>query len=563
MRFRETVSSRALGVLVVWALLSCAAAASPAYAISAGDARTTSFKLQSEGMRLYKEGKYKDAIEAFQQVVNLNLNSFMAFYYLGLSLIADRRYGESVEPLRIALDLQPDYVQAHLALGDACLKQGDTTEARAEYLRALELQPGYAAAFDGLGRLFEVKGDDDQAEQQYRKALEINVAFADAYTHLGDLYLRRNRPGDAIDLFLKAISVRPDFSAAYTRLGVAYAREQMYNDAIAAIRKARTLSPQDPEPYISLAKIYLELQSFRRAEAEIQAALAQDNNSPGAHLVLSDLKRAQEDFGAAIEVLQGLYERGIEDTLMRRAVGDALKRAQKDLARHAALKTATETPPPRAQAYVDLARFVSSQGAHAHAADLLLLAATLAETSPAGAGAATGTPATIAGAPPPQDGKTAPEPPLDAAQARYEAGLEFIAARLFSRAADLFESLAGAGPAAAVPGAAPGVAAPGAEPAPDLRAAALFNLGVARAGLRLDEKAAQAFSLYLGGAPNDERAYMYLGNAYMRLGKKEDARAAYRSFLERAAPGPDNARVEKILKDLDAVPRGSVTGSGS
>src|SRR2546426_9828411 len=142
-------------------------------------------------------------------------------------------------------------------------------------------------------------------------------------------------------LFLKAISVKPDFSSAYTRLGVASAKERMYNDAIAAIRKAQTLSPQDPEPYVSLARIYLDLQSFRRAEAQIQAALAQDNNSPEAHLVLSDLKRSQEDFDAAVEVLQGLYERGIEDALMRRAVADALKRAQKDRARHALLKAAT------------------------------------------------------------------------------------------------------------------------------------------------------------------------------------------------------------------------------
>jgi len=475
----------------------------------------------------------------------------MAYYYLGLSLLADRRYGEAIEPLKTALDLQPDYVQAHLALGDAYLKQGDTTEARAEYLRALELQPGYAAAFDGLGRLFEVKGDDEQAEQQYRRALEINVAFADAYTHLGDLYLRRSRPVDAIELFLKAISMKPDFSSAYTRLGVAYADEKMYNDAIAAIRKAQSLSPLDPEPYISLARIYLELQSFRRSEAEIQAALALDNNSPGAHLMLSDLKRAQEDFGAAVEVLQGLYERGIEDTLMRRAVAEALKRAQSDAARHASLRAATETPPPRSRDYVNLARFVSGHGAHRHAAELLLLAATLSE--PRDAGADPSTEPTAAHGPP--AGAAPPAAPLDAAHARYEAGLEFMAARLLPRAVELFESLAGAAPDTA-PGTPPG-------PGPDtgLAAAALFNLGVARAGLRLDEQATQAFAAYLGHAPNDGRAYLYLGNAYMRLGRKDDARSAYKSFLAGAAPGPDNARVEKLLKSLDAEPGGRAKGS--
>jgi len=534
-------------VLLLACLLGALLLPGPVYAISAADARTTSFKLQSDGMRLYKEGKIKDAIEAFQQVVSINLNSFMAYYYLGLSLSADRRYGEAIEPLKIALDLQPDYVQAHLALGDACLKQGDTSEARAEYLRALELQPGYAPAFDGLGRLFEVIGQDDQAEQQYRKSLEINVAFADAYTHLGDLYLRKNRPEDAIVLFLKAISIKPDFSSAYTRLGLAYAKEQTYNDAIAAIRKAQTLSPQDPEPYVSLARIYLDLQSFQRAEAEIQAALAQDNNSPGAHLILSDLKRARQDFGAAIEVLQGLYERGIEDILMRRAVSDALKRARSDAARYAELKAATDRAQSGPQAAIDLARFIASRGAHKDAADLLLRAAAALEAGPAGGPTAS-----------PAAGPAQVALVSDPARIRFEAGLEFMAARLFAPAAELFEALAGGGSSPEPPRPAE---APAAAPEPGLRAAALFNLGVARGALHLDEQAAQAFSSYLADSPNEARAYLYLGNACLRLGKKAEARAAYRSFMDRAAPGPDLARVETILKDLDQEPAGPASGS--
>ena len=497
---------------------------SPSFAIPAQDARTTSFRLQSEGMRLYREGKYKDAIAALQQVVNINLNSFMAYYYLGICLNADRRYGEAIDPLKIALDLQPDYVQAHLALGDACLKQGDTGEARAEYLRALELQPGYAPAYDGLGRLFETMGQDGEAETQYRKALEINVAFADAYTHLGDLYLRKDRPEDAIELFLKAIAMKPDFSSAFTRLGVAYAREKLYDDAIAAIRKSQTLTPLDPEPYVSLARIYIELQSFARAEAEIQAALAQDHDHPGAHLVLSDLKRAQEDFPAAVEVLEGLHERGIEDALMRRSVGEALKRARQDAALHAGLVAAAGRTPPAPADLVALARFLSSQGAHRRSGEIFLEAAALG-----------GTPSPAVQAP--------PVAPINAAQATFEAGTEFLAARLFPRAADLFSSLAQ--PASG------DAATDGADPArAGLRAAALFNLGVARAGLRLDEQAIEAFTTYVAGAPADARGYLYLGNACLRLGRKDAARAAYQSFLERARPGPEVAQVRRILDGM-------------
>jgi tetratricopeptide (TPR) repeat protein len=510
--------------------LALPAIAPPAFALTAQDARTQSFKLLSEGMRLYKEGKFHEATEAFQRVVHINLNSFLAYYYLGICLIAERRYGESIEPLKTALDLQPDYMQAHMALGDACLKQGDAGEARAEYLRVLDLQPNFAAAYDGLGRLFESTGQDEMAETQYRKALEINVAYADPYTHLGDLFLRRNRLDEAAALFLKAISVKPDFAAAYTRLGLAYARLNRHDDAIAAARKSQALAPQDPEPYVALARIDLSLSSFRRAEADLQQALALDHDHPGAHLLLAELKRAEESFAAAQEVLEGLHERGIEDAQMRRAVAEALKSVKAASARYTALKAAADRTPPDPRDLIALARFLAAQGAHQRAADLLERAAAIGgDPGPVpalGPVPAGGPSAVIAGD---STRAAAPEPIL------LEAAGELCAARLFARAGTIYQQILDRAGTDA-----------------DTHAAARFNLGVARAGLGLDEAAAEAFTSFLSEHPGDGPALLYLGNASFRLGRKEDARAAYKAFLETAGAGPETTQVERILKTIDA-----------
>ena len=483
----------------------------PARAIPAGEARTRSFKLQNEGMRLYREGKYREAIEAFDQVVNLNLNSFLAYYYLGVSLVADRRYSDAIEPLKVALDLQPDHIQAHLALGDAYLKLGDASESRAEYLRALDLQANYAPALDGLGRLFESTGRDKEAEEQYRKALEVNVAFADSYTHLGDLFLRQGRLGEGIDLFLKAIAIRPDFSGAYTRLALAYARQGQFDDAIAAARKSQALAPQDPEPYVALARVYLDLENVQRSEAEAQAALAHDHDHPGAHMILSDLKLTQGDFDAAIEILQSLYERGIEDAQMRQAVGQALERARAQAQEFTRLQAAvaeTGGQPGGPAAAVALARFFAAQGAHRHAAALL------EETADAL-----------------QEEAAAP--------IRFEAGLELLAARRYPAAITLFERLAGDAP-------------PAGGSRDDLRAAALFNLGVGWARLGLPDRAATVFASYLKERPTDARAHLYLANASLRLGRHADARAHYQFFLDRRGPGDDTDEVRTILAALKA-----------
>jgi tetratricopeptide (TPR) repeat protein len=306
--------------------------------------------------------------------------------------------------------------------------------------------------------------------------------------------------------------VKPDFSAAFTRLGIAYAGRSLFDDAIAAIRKAQTLAPRDPDTGVALARIYLDLGSERRAEAEIQAALAQDPDLPGAHLILADLKIAREEFDAAVEVLQGLHERGIEDALMRKAVAGALARLREDRPRHHALREAADRDPSDPAPALDLAAFLAARRAHRPAAATYERAAEALRQSGA--------------------------PAAEEMRARFLAGAELLAVRLHARAIAIFETLAG-----------------GEAPA-DLRAAALFNLGVARAGLGLDEAALRAFDAYLRDHPGDPRARLYAGNAYLRLGLRDEARAAYTAFLE-GGGGPEAEQVRRLLKSLQPEPEGA------
>ena len=521
MPFLDCRARRAVRAAAVLSLLT-AAAIPPAVAMTAGDARTQSFKLQSEGMRCYNEGKYKDAIALLQQVVNIHLNSSMAWYFLGLSLAAERRYAEAVEPIKIALDLQPDYLQAHLALGDTYLKLGEIDEARAAYLRALEMQPNYAPAHDGMGRLNESLGRDDEAETSYRKALEINVAFADAYTHLGELYLRKGRLDDATNLFLKAITVKPDFSQAYTRLGVALSRQERYEDALAAARKSLELAPQDPEPLVALARIDLEMQSLRRSYEAVAAALQIDPEFVYAHLMLGELARAEGNPARALALLEDRLKRPIDDPRLKRLVTDAIKRARGEVRRLAVLETAVDGDAYDPGALAALARFHAGLRAHLMAAELLRAASDLAaerEQDAARDGAAA------------CDQASAPACDQSAAL-MYEAGFEYIAARRWPEAIALYSALCEA------------------PSRPAFAADALFNLGVARAGAGLDQSAADTFRACLEARPEDLQAQLYLGNALARLGREDEARRAYGAWLEKAGSTPEADRVRRLVEGM-------------
>jgi tetratricopeptide (TPR) repeat protein len=501
-RSRSTLPLLPVAALLTVALLQPA----PARAITAQDARTQSFRLQAEGMKLYRDGKYPEAIEVLRKAVNIHLNSFMAWYYLGAALSAERRYADAIEPLKIALDLQPDHMQAHMALGDALLKLGEVDESRAAYLRALDLQANFAPAHDGLGRLQESMGHDAEAEAEYRKALEINVAFADAYTHLGELFLRQNRLDEATDLFGKAIAMKPDFSEAYVRLGVALSRLGRFDDAIAAARKSRSLAPRDPEPILALAKIDLEMQSFRRANAGVDDAMRIDPEFVYSHVMRADLARAEGDLPRAVEILAKRLERPVDDPRWKRALQDRLKQARADVKTLAALEAAAAqadgAQPFDPAAAIALARFWSAQRNHLQAASLLQAAA----------------------------GRVASGPGV-ADPLRFEAGLEELAARRFAEAITSFEGLAAA-------------------PESPLRDEARFNLGVAQAGAGLDEDAAATFRDCAERNEADPSARLYLGNALLRLGRPVEAREAYAAYLARAEKGREADQVRRLVQTI-------------
>ena len=179
------------------AAILAAAVVSPLQAGKSAEVRTESFRLLNEGVAAYNRGEYKEAAEKLGASASMALNSYRAYYYLGLALIGDRRAAEAVDALTVALDLDPSQLLAHVAMGDAQLKRGDSAEASAAYYRALKLRSEYAAALDGIARTYEAQEDDEKALAFYRRAIASNKGYAESYVHLGDLLLRQGRLADA------------------------------------------------------------------------------------------------------------------------------------------------------------------------------------------------------------------------------------------------------------------------------------------------------------------------------------------------------------------------------
>lgn len=137
--------------------------------------------LYDDGIRLYDQGRYAEAIRAFEQVARetpaSDLNGRLARFYLGeahtaLALQLAGSHSEvAIAHLQTALAIHPDYADLHFHLGSALLAHGRSDEAIAAFERALAINPEYARATLFQGAAHYVRGDYDLAFDLMTEAL--------------------------------------------------------------------------------------------------------------------------------------------------------------------------------------------------------------------------------------------------------------------------------------------------------------------------------------------------------------------------------------------------------
>ncbi len=482
---------RAVSRAVLASVLALAGIGEPR-AGKSSDVRVEAMTLLNEGVTAYTHGDYTLAAEKLRGSADRALNSFRAHFYLGLALTGLRRFPEAVEALDIALDLEPSNMQAHVAMGNAKLKQGDTDEATAAYYRALKLRSEYPAALDGIARVHESRGDDDKAIEFLRRAIGSNKGYAEAYTHLGTIFLRLDRLDEAVRLLREAVSIRADFAYGYNGLAAAYGRLGLKNEAVVTIRKAIDLEPKLPDHWSRLGEIELDMDLPIRAEASFRKALELDPGFPEAREGLAEAARRRGDYAAALTELDAAIADPRLDGRNRERLRTRRQEIESEQVTAAAIEAEIALGTASPDSLRRLASILAGRRLWSEAADLQ------ARSQPEGV-------------------------------ERERLAYDLLKAGRHREAQSLYADLARIGE----------------------RAALRVNEGVAFAGLGDDSAAIEAYRRALAIDPAEDRARLYLANALLRLGRTEEAVAAYRKYALDVDLGPARERVREILAQLD------------
>ena len=200
----------------------------------APSSNTTEVDWLNYGNQLWRGFRFDRAVAAFERAVQLNPNSYRAYYGKGLAFFNQKKDRQANDAFAQATKLAPDFYPAWL----------------------------------WLGRSFSYLKQYSQALNAYDQAIQLSPKDFVSYTKRGGVFIDLKRYREAIADFNQAIKLDPNNAEAYNNRGNVYLNLKDYQRAIADYSQAIKLDPNNAEAYNNRGNVYLSLKDYQKAIAD-------------------------------------------------------------------------------------------------------------------------------------------------------------------------------------------------------------------------------------------------------------------------------------------------------
>lgn len=204
-----------------------------------------------EAYRLQNEGKYTEAIEEWQSIVNAKgVNRELvarAFFSIGYLHSEQNEHDVAISAYDQAIKLSPKFPEAYNSRGLLKSVLENYEDAILDYDEAIRLDSDFAEAFYNRGNAKRANEEHEAAIADYDEAIHLMPDFAGAYNHRGVSKNALGQHKDAIADYDEAIRLKPDYTEAYVNRGSAKRAIGMPGEAKKDFDKAQELSKEQGE----------------------------------------------------------------------------------------------------------------------------------------------------------------------------------------------------------------------------------------------------------------------------------------------------------------------------
>lgn len=225
------------------------------------------------GQALFRAGRIKDAVAAYQAALRLQPNYPETHYNLGVAFARLDALAEAIIHYEAALKLQPVYPAAHNNFANTLVKVGRMEDALTHYAEALRQDPAFAEAHGNWGNALLQLGRAEESLAKFARALELKPGSADGLYNLGNAYAALGRMAEALEKYREAIAVRPDYAEAHVNAGNVLLQLNRLQEAVGSYERAVALRPELAAARFNLASVLLDLERWTEAIPHLEAAL--------------------------------------------------------------------------------------------------------------------------------------------------------------------------------------------------------------------------------------------------------------------------------------------------
>jgi len=209
------------------------------------------WELNNKGGALGNLGRYDEAIDCYDEALDINPRYADAWNNKGAALGNLGRYDEELACYDEVLDVNPRFAGAWYNKGIALGNLGHTDEALTCYDKALDINPRCAEAWNNKGNVLDNLGRAEEAIDCYDKALDINPRYAEAWNNKGNALDNLGRAEEAIDCYDKVLNINPRFAEAWNNKGTELVNLGHAEEAFACYDKALDINPRHAETWYS------------------------------------------------------------------------------------------------------------------------------------------------------------------------------------------------------------------------------------------------------------------------------------------------------------------------
>lgn len=186
----------------------------------------------TKGVILHDLKKYEDAVNSFNEAINLNPNYASAHHNLGVSLQKLNRDEEAINSFNKTINLKSDFFEVYNNLGNSLLKLNRHKESVKNYIRAIELNSLNPLPYNNLAFVYGLLGKYKEAIKNSKKAIKLDSNFVQAHFNLGNMLYRTGEYDKAVKSYKKVLELNPRLNDVYNNLAQCFKKKENYEKAI-------------------------------------------------------------------------------------------------------------------------------------------------------------------------------------------------------------------------------------------------------------------------------------------------------------------------------------------